>query len=153
MKKLKKIILLVLLCILMPTLVNADCGLIIYDNYNVVVSNENGAYSYESNYNKQTKKTEYSKTKNYIPYGKEVKVYRDETKFGDDYFLTVIYEEEEYIVKASDLKNIKDFNANIKLEKSEYYVYKDVELRSGPGVLYDVVGTIKAHTNIYFEAP
>lgn len=148
----KKFILILLFGVLMSTLVNADCGIMMYKDYKAIVSNENGAATYEYNYNEAQKEYEYKKKELVVPYGEEISIIVDTYKTENDYFLRIEYSGEEYDVKASDLKNIEDFeNNNIQLEKSEYYVYEDTEVRKGPGILYEVVGTIKADTNIYVD--
>lgn len=152
MKRIKKLFSLFIVTLIIPFVVHADCGNIIYKDYKAKVSNKNGAITYDINYNDETKKYEYKKQNFIIPYGEEVLIDSDGIKTKDIYFLNIIYKEEMYSVKSSDLVNSKDFKKEkIELEQSEYYTVKDVEVRKGPSVLYDVAGTIKADTNIKLE--
>ncbi|MBQ9854343.1 MAG: hypothetical protein IJO57_04870 [Bacilli bacterium] len=152
MKRIKKLFSLFIVTLIIPFVVHADCGNIIYKDYRVKVSNKNGATTYDINYNEETKKYEYKKENFVIPYGEEVLIVIDGIKTNDIYFLSIEYKEEIYSVKSSDLINIKEFKKEkIELENSKYYTVKDVEVRKGPGVLYDVAGTIKADTNIKLE--
>ncbi len=142
MKKVLKVCLILFVSIFIPNNVKADCGILVYDGYKAKVSNINGAEVYES-----TSNGVYKKTGKKISYGTEVEISHDVGISGDTTLIAV--NDGDDIVKASDLTNIKDFNGDkIKLEKSDYYTITDTEVRSGPGVLYDVVGTIKANTNI-----
>ena len=144
----KKFIIILFTLFICCNLVKADCGFLSYTNYEVIVSNENGAVIYEEVDNG------YKKTNEIIPYNTKLKVDSDNMKLDNDYILHVYSEDEKYggNVKASDLQNINDYKKEKKtLEKSEYYTYEDTEVRSGPGILYDIVGIIKADTNVYFE--
>lgn len=150
MKKIKSILLVLIINLLMPNLVDADCGATTYENYNAKVKNSSGAITYDTEYNEKTYKDEYHKSDYVIPYGSVVEINHDEYKLEDDYLLQVSFEDNDYIVKASDLENIDSSYSKKEssLKQSDYYTVVDTELRSGPGVLYDVVGVIKADTNI-----
>ena len=152
MKRIKKLFSLFIVTLIIPFVVHANCGNLSYKDYKAKVSNKNGAITYDINYNDETKKYEYKKKDFIIPYGEEVLIDSDGIKTKDIYFLYIIYKEEMYSVKSSDLVNSKDFKKEkIELEQSEYYTVKDVEVRKGPSVLYDVAGVIKKDTNIKLE--
>ncbi len=147
MKKFLTIIFILFICC---NLVKADCGFLKYMDYEVIVSNKSGAVIYEDSNDDGY----LEKTNKKIPYNTKLKVESDERKLENDYILYVYREDEKYsgYVKASDLQNIKEFkNEKPKIKQSDYYTYEDTEVRSGPGVLYDIVGTIKADTNLYLE--
>ncbi len=143
----KKFLTIIFILFIFCNLVKADCSSIMYlKNNNAVVINEKGATTYE--YEEDSKI--FKKTNFKIPYGAKVTLYADEAKIEDDYLVSVLYQEEYYTIKASDLKNSNEFKSeNLKLEKTNYYTYEDTEVRSGPGIIYDVIGVIKADTNVY----
>ena len=142
----KKFILIIFILFISCNFVKADCINTAYKNYEVMVSNKNGAVIY-----KESEKG-YEKTNQIIPYKTKLYVSSDAQKLNDDYILSVYSEDQKYngFIKASDVKNVKEFeDKKLKLKKTNYYTYEDTEVRSGPGVLYDIVGVIKADTNVY----
>lgn len=145
MNKFRKIVLLLLIGLFVPNIVKADCGSAVYEDYEAKVSNTNGATVY-----KLEDDGTYKATGEKIAYGKTVKIEYDVAKAEGTVLLAIDWDGRGmFCVKASDLVNIKDFKStNDILKKSDFYTIADTEVRSGPGILYDVVGTIKADTNI-----
>ncbi len=145
MNKFRKIVLLLLIGLFVPNIVKADCGYAVYEDYEAKVSNTNGATVY-----KLEDDGTYKATGEKIAYGKTVEIEYDVAKAEGTILLAIDWNGSGvFCVKASDLVNIKDFKStNDGFKKSDFYTIVDTEVRSGPGVLYDVVGTIKADTNI-----
>ena len=145
----KKFIIILFTLFTCCNLVKADCSFLRYSDSEAIVSNKNGAVVYDNSDDKG-----YKKTNEIIPYNTKLKVESDELKMKDDYILSVYSEDGKFdgYVKASDLKSVNDYkNKKPELEKSEYYTYEDTEVRSGPGIFYDVIGVIKGDTNVYLE--
>ncbi len=145
----KKILIIILFFFICCSLVKADCSFLRYSDSEVIVSNKNGAVVYDNSDDKG-----YKKTNEIIPYNTKLKVESDELKMKDDYILSVYSEDGKFdgYVKASDLKSVNDYtNKKPELEKSEYYTYEDTEVRSGPGIFYDIIGVIKGDINVYLE--
>ena len=145
----KKFIIILFTLFTCCNLVKADCSFLRYNDSEAIVSNKDGAVVYDNSDDKG-----YKKTNEIIPYNTKLKVESDELKMKDDYILSVYSEDGKFdgYVKASDLKSVNDYkNKKPELEKSEYYTYEDTEVRSGPGIFYDVLGVIKGDTNVYLE--
>lgn len=150
MKIAKRIIVAIFAVVVLPASVLADCSLSIYKNYKVKVSNSDGAVLYYEDYNDKLDKEVYVKSKKVLSPGTELIVEYDAAK-RDDFYILAVHSKDgriEGFVKSTDVTNVNEYSNQKSLVQSDYYTISDTEVRKGPGVLYDVVGTIKANTNI-----
>lgn len=144
MKRIKSLLLVFFIGLLMPCFVKADCGPAGYDDFYAIVSNQNGAVTYEEKERDIFKKTDYV-----IPYGEKVQFMWDAAKADDYYIILITYKNHSYFVKSVDFTNEDIFNVNNnELVKTNYYTVFDTEVRSGPSFSHKVIGTIKKDTNL-----
>ena len=140
--QINKILLLIISIFIIPIIVNADMGVPSSYQYEVVVSNPQGAIVYD---------WEGKKTGEVIPYDKKITVGYEHTINGELYIETY-YEnpdEDGYFVgmiKFSDTKlfsteiNFSELNKNT--ENIQYYAWEDTELYKGPSTAYGKIENI-----------
>ncbi len=130
----KKLLVLLLMLLVVPTLVSADVGMPERSSYNIKITNTNGAYLYDDSDDEDT----YNKTSTFLApgticessysYGKYL-----EAKCGDKYG---------YLL-ADDITPILDASKmEFKKYKKQYYAYKETTVYEYPYFASKVAGTI-----------